>query len=203
MTNQERSENTRNRILTAALTRFTQNGYDATSVANICSAAQVSKGAFYHHFPSKQTVFVALLERWIGELSATVRAAASTDQPVPQRLEQLAGLVAQVSRLGSGQIPMFVEFWRQAARDPAIWQVTVDPYRRFRDTFAELIQEGITEGSMRPVDPETAALVLVATGVGLVLQGALLPPDSADADVGRQAVRLLLTGLAKEGFDGT
>ena len=203
MTNQERSEHTRNRILTSALTRFTQNGYDATSVSDICSAAQVSKGAFYHHFPSKQTVFVALLERWIRELSTTVRAAASTDLPVPQRLEQLGGLVAQVSRLGSGQIPMFVEFWRQAARDPAIWQVTVDPYRRFRDTFAELIREGISEGSLRPVDPDAAALVLVSTGVGLVLQGALLPPEPGGGDEGRNAVRLLLTGLATEGLDAT
>ena len=58
---QQRSEETRTHILKAALDLFSKNGYDATSVANICQAAGVSKGAFYHHFASKHSVFQALL----------------------------------------------------------------------------------------------------------------------------------------------
>ncbi len=198
MTNQERRDSTRTRILASARDRFTSAGFDATSVADICAASGVSKGAFYHHFPSKQAVFVALLERWIAELDESVQSAAARNEPVPRRLENLAGLVGQVSELGSGQIPMFLEFWRQASKDPDVWRLTIDPYRRFREAFAALIQEGIEEGSLRPVDPDAAALVLVSTGVGLVLQGALNPAEPRLPDAGGQAVRMLLGGLEKE-----
>jgi len=59
---------TRTNILTAALDLFAKSGYDATSVTDICKAAEISKGAFYHHFPSKQSLFMALLQDWLDML---------------------------------------------------------------------------------------------------------------------------------------
>ena len=41
-----------------------QNGYDATSVDNLCGAAGVTKGAFFHHFHSKEALAVAATEFW-------------------------------------------------------------------------------------------------------------------------------------------
>ena len=60
---QARSHETRSRILQSAIDLFSKEGYDATGVAEICTAAGVSKGAFYHHFPTKQALFLALLDR--------------------------------------------------------------------------------------------------------------------------------------------
>ena len=203
MTNKERSGETRSRILQGALSRFTGRGYDATSVSDICTTAVVSKGAFYHHFPSKQAVFVALLEQWLEELDATVRDAGRNEETAAARLRSLAGLVGHVSELGTGRIPMFLEFWRQAAKDPEIWHLTVEPYRRFRSAFSRLISDGIAEGSMRPVDPDTAALVIVSMGIGLVLQGAIDPDSARPAEAGEQAIGMLLQGLAPEETHGT
>ena len=62
---QLRSTETQERILSAAETAFASQGYDGTSVSAICEAAGVSKGAFYHHFDSKQAVFLQLLDRWL------------------------------------------------------------------------------------------------------------------------------------------
>jgi AcrR family transcriptional regulator len=198
VTNQERSGETRSRILQAALSRFTQRGYDATSVADICATAEVSKGAFYHHFPSKQAVFVALLARWLADLDATVQAPGMPGETAPDRLRRLAALIDEVSELGTGRIPMFLEFWRQAAAHPDIWDVTVKPYRQFRGVFSRLIKDGIDEGSLRSVDPDAAALVLVSMGVGLVLQGALDPEEARPAGAGEQAVEMLLAGLVRK-----
>jgi len=197
MTHQQRSDETRAHILTAAAECFTRTGYDATGVAEICAHAGVSKGAFYHHFPSKQAAFMALFEQWLSGIDGQLRAVRGANESVPARLLGLAGIVTAVFESAVGQVPMFLEFWRQASREPAVWQATIEPYRRFRDAFAELIAQGVAEGSLRPVDPQATARVLVSLGVGLVLQGIL---DPEDADWGRtadDAVRVLLEGVQK------
>jgi len=74
MTTQQRGEETRKRLLDAAQEAFALYGYDGTSVAEICRRTGVTKGAFYHHFPSKQDVFLELLERWLEGVNAQLAA---------------------------------------------------------------------------------------------------------------------------------
>jgi AcrR family transcriptional regulator len=45
-----------------ALDLFTERGYDATSMRDIAASLGLSPGAFYHHFPSKEAVLVALCQ---------------------------------------------------------------------------------------------------------------------------------------------
>lgn len=53
---------TRTRLLNAAYSLLLQKGYPATSVDEICDAAEVSKGSFYHFFKSKEAMTLAVLE---------------------------------------------------------------------------------------------------------------------------------------------
>ncbi len=194
---QNRAGETRSRILRAAAECFTQAGYDATGVAEICARAGVSKGAFYHHFPSKQAAFLALFDTWIAGLDERILAALEAGETAPARLRQLTGLVERVFDSAAGQVPLFLEFWRQATTQPEVWQATVAPYRRFHDSFARLITQGIAEGTLKPVDPGEAGRALVSLGAGLVLQG-LVDPNGADwRRVTETAVELFLTGVAK------
>jgi TetR/AcrR family transcriptional regulator, transcriptional repressor for nem operon len=52
------------RLIEAAMTIVRQKGYAATSVDDLCKAAGVTKGAFFHHFPSKEALAVAGAEQW-------------------------------------------------------------------------------------------------------------------------------------------
>lgn len=196
MPHQPRSDETHARILAAAVECFTRGGYDATSVAEICDRAGVSKGAFYYHFSSKQAAFLALMEQWLHGVDEPLRATRALDETIPQQLLGLAQIVEPVFAVTRGQIPMFLEFWRQAAKDPEVWQATIEPYRRFRQTFAALINEGVADGSLRAVDADLAALVIVSLGVGLVVQGALDPAGEDWGQAAERSLRLLLEGLA-------
>ena len=71
---QQRSEETHAIILESAYQLFSRNGYEATSVADICQSAGVSKGALYHHFPTKQAIFLELMESWLTGLDAGFQA---------------------------------------------------------------------------------------------------------------------------------
>ena len=68
-TQEERSERSRQQILDAALKLFSHRGYGATSVQEIAEEAGLSKGNVYHHFPDKETIFRALLDRYFQAMS--------------------------------------------------------------------------------------------------------------------------------------
>jgi AcrR family transcriptional regulator len=194
---QRRGEETRSHILQAAEECFAQYGYDATSVAEVCRRAGVTKGGFYHHFPSKQALFLELLERWLAELDIQLAATRAQADTIPEGLLQMAEMVRPVFQATGGQLPISLEFWTKATRDPTVRQATVAPYRRYRDFFSGMIEAGIVEGTLRSVDPEMAAQVIVSLAAGLVLQR-LLDPHGADwGEVAREGIRMLLEGLEK------
>jgi AcrR family transcriptional regulator len=194
---QARSQETRERIKQVALELFSKTGYDATGVAEICQAAGVSKGAFYHHFPTKQAVFLSLLDEWVQSLGEQMLPITSSQKPIPEALQELAWMMDQVFEDASGRLPVFIEFWRQARHHPEIWEASVAPYHTFRVYFAGLIQKGIDEGSFRPVDPQAAAETLVALAVGLLLQGTLDPRGADWGKTTRQSIQFLLEGLLR------
>ncbi len=58
---------TRDRLLQAAMEVFAAKGYHGANVDDIVAASDTSKGAFYHYFPSKQGIFLTLMDV-LGEL---------------------------------------------------------------------------------------------------------------------------------------
>jgi AcrR family transcriptional regulator len=191
---QQRAEETRGRILDAAVRKFAIAGYDAASVDDICSEAGVSKGAFYHHFPTKQAIFLALMQGWLGLIDIGIEAIHG--ETVPEKLVQMTELLPGVFAAAEDRLPMFLEFWLQASRDETVWKAVIAPYRHYQEHFARLVEEGIEEGSLKPTDSQVAAQVIVSMAVGLVLQGVLDPHGSNWELTARESMQILINGLA-------
>jgi AcrR family transcriptional regulator len=83
------SEATKAALLDEATALFTERGYVGTSLEDVASASQVTRGAVYHHFASKRALFEAVLELQEARVSAEVIAAAST-APTPWDAAMLA-----------------------------------------------------------------------------------------------------------------
>jgi AcrR family transcriptional regulator len=196
---QKRSIETRSRILDAALELFAQNGYDATSVAEICQAAKVSKGAFYHHFRTKQSIFLALLQSWLGTIDVMLDVNRQGAQAVPQALRQMSIIMTGVYDQAGGRLPMFLEFWTQASHDPLIWHEVIKPYQRYQQYFKSLIESGIAEGSLKAVDAGATAHTIVSLALGLLLQGLLDPHGAEWGKVTPTSIELLLAGIENKG----
>jgi len=192
---QQRSGETRARILEAATRLFSSAGYNAASVDDICAEAGVSKGAFYHHFPSKQAVFLAMLDDWLKMLDLGMEALRRPT--VPETLMEMTSVLPLAFASAENRLPIFLEFWLQASRDEAIWKASIAPYRRYRDTFAKLIEAGIAEGTLKPVDAQAAAELIVSMAVGLLLQGVLDPKGADWPKTAQESIRILMSGLAK------
>jgi TetR/AcrR family transcriptional repressor of nem operon len=59
-----RKAGARQRLLDAALSLIREKGYSSTSVDALCAEAGVTKGAFFHHFPSKDALAIAAANHW-------------------------------------------------------------------------------------------------------------------------------------------
>ena len=195
MGKQQRGQETRAQILRAAAGCFAQRGYNGTGVAEICQMAGVSKGAFYYHFPSKRAVFLDLLDAWMTELQDALDRLSRGARTAPERLSSMARMMGVILRSDSAQLPMFLEFWTQASREGAIREVTSAPYGKFHRFFADLIQSGIAEGTLAPIDPGLGAQAIISLASGLLLQG-LLDPQGADWErLAQDSIQVLLQGL--------
>ena len=193
---QQRSEETRTRILEAAVKQFSVHGYNKASVDSICEQAGVSKGAFYHHFQTKQDVFLALLDGWLQTFDQAIEA--SKDRPVPEIFQMMTEYFPYIFESASDNLPMFLEFMLQASRDETIWQASIAPYRRYHKHFASLIKRGIAEGSFVDVDPNLAARLIVSAAMGLLLQSLLDPEGAKWEKVARETMQVMMAGLTRE-----
>lgn len=193
---QQRSEETRTKITDAAIKLFSNAGYNKASVDDICAEAGISKGAFYHHFKSKQELFLALLDGWLNAIDSAIEA--SKNLSAPETFMQMTTAFPYIFETAGDGLPMFLEFWLQASRDKKIWDASIAPYRRYHQYFTSLIKKGVDEGSFVEVDPELASRMIVSTAMGLLLQS-LLDPKGADWEkVARDSTALLIDSLLKK-----
>ncbi|MGA2521324.1 MAG: TetR/AcrR family transcriptional regulator [Acidimicrobiales bacterium] len=118
----EYSEATRRALLDSAATKFLQKGYAATSLDEVAAGARVTKGAVYHHFPSKRAVYEALTEEAEQRaVAAIVEAAAEHESPWDGALAGLDAFLhlcvdPTYSRLCFQEGPTvmgFDDWWRQ------------------------------------------------------------------------------------------
>jgi len=196
MANTSRGVETQHIILNTALELFSKNGYDATSVAEICSMANVSKGAFYHHFPSKQDLFLVLMRTWLKDVDGMFQSADAEAENVPQIFDNMAEISGGLFDALEGGFPILLEFWTQANRQPPVWKKAVEPYRQFLDYFTNLVQRGINQGEFtQDLEPEVAARAIMSIAMGLLLQ-AIFDSKGADwQEVTRSSINLLVKGM--------
>jgi AcrR family transcriptional regulator len=81
-----KGEDTRDRIYNAALTLFRERGFDATTMRDVAAAADMSLGAAYHYFPSKDAIVLAYYDRVSREHARRVAAEATGEKSLATRL---------------------------------------------------------------------------------------------------------------------
>lgn len=95
----------RTRLLDAAMQMIRAQGYSATTVDDICRAAGFTKGAFFHHFRSKEDLAIASAAHF-SAMAETLFAAAPY-HALPDPLDRLLGYIDFRSAIIDGPIPQF------------------------------------------------------------------------------------------------
>ncbi|NGY65438.1 TetR/AcrR family transcriptional regulator [Lentzea sp. NEAU-D13] len=167
---------------------FAEKGFDRTTVADICKAADISTGSLFHYFPTKRAIFLAIFEQ-DGEDNAEVFARAETLSPWDGVLMVVDHLcVPALDRTVAGLV---LEVVTQASRDPELWNLVARNEQVVRDELARLLQAAHDAGQIAlPVDARTAATW--AQGLVDGLYGRLVDPDF-DATAQVSTLRLILS----------
>ncbi len=93
------------KLLEAAMSVIRTKGYAATSVDELCAAAGVTKGAFFHHFKSKEELGVAAADHWSATTAAMFAQAPYHDHADP--LARVLAYIAFRKDLLAGSLPEF------------------------------------------------------------------------------------------------
>lgn len=87
MKREEKNQQTKRRIMDAALTEFSTQGYAASSTNTICATQDISKGIIYHYFESKDDLFLACVNECFQRLTEYIRNNMSNMGDVENSLE--------------------------------------------------------------------------------------------------------------------
>jgi len=104
----ETQHESKTRLLDAALSVVRAKGYTATRVEDICAAAGVTKGSFFHHFKSKEDLAVAAAAHW-GAVTGSLFAGAAYHTPADP-LDRLLAYVDFRKELIRGALAEFTCF---------------------------------------------------------------------------------------------
>ena len=151
----ESTQETRTRILEAAVKVFATKGYHDAKVDDIVGEAQTSKGAFYFYFPSKQDIFIALSDTFADLLESKVSEAMQSEnhglQQMDAALQTSLGLFSQYR--GLAKIALV-----QAVGLGAVFE---ERRRAINDRLTRLVQTrletAVAEGSIPPLKTDLAA----------------------------------------------
>jgi Transcriptional regulator len=164
MTNRQlQAQNTKERILKTAYELIEKNSYEKTSIKEICKAAKVSVGAFYHHFQSKQGIIIAGYEECDIYFKENVFGMLTSQDPVARIAEYID---FQMDYAVSTGIDLMIELYKAQITDGAeFFLQTSRGLPQGLYTIVEAAQQAGAITKEQSVGSITSELLLISRGV--------------------------------------
>jgi AcrR family transcriptional regulator len=168
----------RRQIVDAARRCFTRNGFQATSMQDIFAEAELSSGAVYGYFASKEDLVGTIADEVIEQVTTAFDAVLGIEEPPPLD-EVLARMFDVLDRPDVAKLA--VQVWGEALRNPALGERLAARYRALRERLARLAAVYQRRGLLDPdTSAEDVARVLSALGPAFLLQRSLLADVETD-----------------------
>jgi AcrR family transcriptional regulator len=190
---------TRQQLLLAALKRFADRGYAATSVQEIVDAAQVSKPALYYYFKDKADLFQALVDHAHDERFRLMQEAAGRGQTIAEKLEEVVAAIFEFSLRNRELMRLaFATAFAASGEAPGHTRCREKGRRNF-EFLRSLIEEGQTSGQL-VCDLTADELTMGIYGQlnSYVMIRLLVPDCPLNRQTAKQVVRLFLEGAGRQ-----
>jgi len=167
----------RQQIIDAAYRCFARKGFHQSTMRDIYAEANLSPGAIYHYFNSKEDIIEAsfifdhqrslpVLERAIDDPNPLVA--------IDHMMDFFFAGLKSAAALGANRVN--IQGWGEALVNPRLFTPLSQSFHDIRELLGRLIRGGQAAGAIDPgINPEAAGEVLLSSYLGLYLQKALIP----------------------------
>jgi AcrR family transcriptional regulator len=162
----------RETIMESAREFFFTKGFNATTMDEIAYKAELSKGALYLYFASKEEIYVSVMNEGLSILFERTEEALTLDLPPDQMLRKLGEVHYRyyLDYPEYSRIFFFSEHRNIAKQLPReLIQESMDKGKRFFQLIVGIIQKGIEQGIFAPADPRKAAVAFWGATSGTLL----------------------------------
>ena len=186
----------RKAIMDAAADLFARSGYQGTSIKDIAASVDLGESTLYGYFPGKQEILMAILSQQVELVDSLL-----VDlNDLKDRLSFVNLIDVIMEKITSNLIynrVLFAEAW---LNDEVLKVFVITRWQPVMDILKDFIDEKTADGIFRPINPQLAARMIMATFVGAllpVLRGIEPPPSPRQRHIlSESIVELLYEGLA-------
>jgi len=193
----ERRDQATKRILDAARKCFVASGFQGASMHQICAAAQMSPGALYRYFPSKEAIIKAIAETDRREDMQTFEAMFDNPSVVDGVADATMAYIRHIH--ARDMAPLFAEVRAESMRNEMIRATCLEHRDGVVGRFETYLASAVADGQIAPdVEMATLLAMFLAIGEGFALNNLLalgIPEDEVETLV-RAMVAAMLKPLA-------
>ena len=180
----------RNAILDVAMRYIATKGYEQMTTQDILEDLQISRGAFYHYFESKQALLMALVER-SGEQAEQLVLPIVSDREMPAqgKLLRVFAVLDQQKRANKDLLFAFLRVWYADENALFRQKLYLARIKRLSPWLSQIIQQGVAEGAFTTAYPGQAARMIISLleDLGYAVTEVLLVEEGEHLDFPRMA----------------
>ncbi len=163
----ELQDRRKEQIMSAALSVVVAKGYDQSRMDDIVEKSQLSKGAIYWYYKSKEEVYLSLVDYWFVQYSSGVMDTLQQQESASYQLKALFDFFIEQFDKNPATFKLLVEFWRLAGLNPDFNAKLQQIYSDFLEYIIEIIKVGVANGEFKNVEPRITALSILINIEGI------------------------------------
>jgi AcrR family transcriptional regulator len=189
------SEQRRAQIIEAATTVFAKFGFSKARMDDIAKESELSKGALYLYFKSKEEIFERILDNFFQqEFDFIARLSEDESKTAQDKMASLTSVVLDDIVKMEFAMPIFFEFWSMSFRKKPVRKIFQKYMEKYVKLVVPLVEEGIAAGDFREGDAYD-----ISMAYGALIEGSMViwsyDPENVD-------LRALLSKNAEIFLDG-
>jgi len=173
-----KAEQTQQQILDAAVQVFSNKGYHDARVDDIAEQSGTSKGAVYFHFPSKESIFLSVIEEFANRLARGLQQSIEREESGIQRVD--AALRSCLEIFGKYRHLAKIFLVQAAGLGATFEEQRMAINARFAGVIRDYLDQAVEEGDIPAIDTEVAAMAWIGALYEVMIRWVLTGEPSPD-----------------------